>query len=475
MNFNVNILYFIFFLIQPQENIIFFNTVKVNHKNYFNIQHLFIKRRIVMKAFVFIIFYIFTGIFYVLAEENQKDNIAAIVNDQIILNSEVHEILFYLKKEDKNSLIPLRSDVLKEKVIQKLIIDSLMLQEANRINIIITQEQIDTVMKNIALKKNISVNQLKNDILFHDRTDHFYYDNYIKNIEKLLKIKMVQDYELHNRINITEKEVDFILNKIIKNNKKSRRISFSYFLVPCSKKYPDSMISIRKKIAESIANKLQKGYDFEKLFIDRKKNKPVFLAKKMFWMRFSDIQNSFSETLNIFKKGQILGPIVGDKGFYIFKVNDIHNKENIINEFYLQHCLIKPSIVLTDAQSKKYIFNIYENIKKGVYSFDDAVKKFSQDSYTSNKKGDLGWISKEFFSFNSDKEFLFLNKNEISKPIKSIFGWHIFKLLDKRQTDQFYQFQKKQAYNIVLEQKMILEKKNWIKDLKKIAYIKIIR
>ena len=101
-----------------------------------------------MKVCVSIIFYIFTSIFYVLAKDNHVDNITAIVNDQIILSSDVNKIITLLKKEGKNFTVPLRSNFLKEKVIQKLITDSLILQEANRMNITVTKEQINTVIKN---------------------------------------------------------------------------------------------------------------------------------------------------------------------------------------------------------------------------------------------------------------------------------------------------------------------------------------
>jgi len=423
-----------------------------------------------MKVFIFIIFYVFTSIFYVLAEDNEIDGIKAIVNNKIILKSDVNQVLLFLKKDVKNFEIPLRSNFLEEKIVHKLIADSLILEEANRMNIKITPEQINTVIQNIALKKNISFNQLKN----HINHNNVYYANYINNIKNFLKIKKMQDYELHKRIHISEEEVNFLFKEIIKNKKNFQKINLSYMLLPCLKKCSDTTFKNRKELAKSIVNKLQKGYDFKKLLIDFKKNKSIFLVKKMFWMHFLDLQNNFPKTLNIFKKGQILGPFFKNKGFYILKVNDIKNStENIITELYMQHCLIKPSIILTDRDAKKSILNIYKKIKKGIYSFDYAVKNLSNDFYSSNKKGDLGWISSEFFNWN--KELLHLNKNEISQPIKSNFGWHIFKLLDKREVDQFYNFKKKEAYKILFNQKMILEKNNWIEDLKKMAYIKIIK
>ncbi|QCI20878.1 peptidylprolyl isomerase [Buchnera aphidicola (Hyperomyzus lactucae)] len=427
-----------------------------------------------MKVCIFVIFYIFSSIVYVSAKENKIDNITAIVNDQIILNSDVNQILFLLQKEGKDFRIPWKNNFLKEKIIQKLIIKSLILQEANRMNITVTKEQVNTVIKNICLKKNISVEDLKKNILLHNLNNHFTYDNYIKNIENSLKIKMMQDYEMHKRINISEEEVNVIFKELIRNNKKFQKINLSYVLIPSSQKYSDKKFNNQKILAEKIVTKLKKGYDFEHVY-KKFKNKKDFLVKKMFWMHFPDVQKVFSNKLNISEKGQILGPILGNKGFYILKVNDIHNKENIVTDFYIQHCLVKPSAVLTNSESKKHIFNIYEKIKKGVYTFDYAVRNLSHDFYSSKKNGDLGWISKELFDVDLNKKLLYLNKNEISRPIHSRFGWHIIKLINKREVDQFYKFKRKEAYNILLEKKMILEKNNWIKDLKNISYINIIR
>lgn len=426
----------------------------------------------IIKVWIFLILYVFSSIFYVVAKDLKTDQIDVIINDEIILNSDVNKIIFLLEKEGKNFRVPLKNDFLKEKVIEKLIIDTLILQEANKMNLLVTQEQINDVIKNIALKKNISLNELKNQIIFNS---NFSYQDYLNNIKKSLKIKLVQDYELSKRVNVSEEKVNFLLKKIIKKNKYLKRINLSYIFLPLSKKGSNDLFVNKKILAENIVKKLRNGYDFNKLYADCKKNNTIFLAKKNFWMRLLNVQKNFSNSLNFVKKGQILGPFLKANGFYILKINDIiNNKENILTEFYVQHCLIKPSVMLNDLEAKNSILNIYKNIKNQVYSFDYAVKNFSQDVYSSNKKGDLGWISKKFFNNNFSNELSSLKKNEISRPIKSNFGWHIFKLLKKRQVDEFYTLKKTYAYNILLNQKMLLEKHNWIQDLKNSAYIKII-
>lgn len=430
-----------------------------------------------MKVWFFIILYVFLSVFYVSAKELKIDNISVIVNNEIILNSDINQALSLIKQERQDiQVVPLRANFLRDKVIKKLILETLMLEEAKKKNLIVTKEQVNNIIKNIAFKRNITVDQLKNSVLFNNINSVFTFDDYTNNIKKLLTIKMIQDYEFQKRVHISDQEINFVFRKIINRKNDIKKIKFSYIFLPFLKEKNKSVIYKTKVLAENIVNTLQKGYDFENLYRKCKENTSIFSVKNMPWMRFIDAQKMFLNTLNIFKKGQILGPFLEDKGFYILKIHDIeNNKKNIITEFHIEHCLIKPSVILTNLEAKKNIFNIYKNIKNKIYNFHYAVKHFSHDFYSYRKNGDLGWISSEVFPINFNEELFRLNKNEISKPIKSNFGWHIIRLLEKRKIDKYYKIEKDKAYNILLNRKIILARKNWINSLKKMAYIKIIR
>ncbi len=126
---------------------------------------------------------------------------------------------------------------------------------------------------------------------------------------------------------------------------------------------------------------------------------------------------------------------------------------------------------MNDKQAKKDIFKIYNNIKKNNYSFEYAVKNFSHDVYSSYKKGDLGWILNTSFNGVFKNVLKNLNDNEVSKPVKSKFGWHIIKLLEKREIDEKWKIEKEKIYQMLLEREIKKEKNNWIEKLKKSSYI----
>lgn len=426
-----------------------------------------------MKLRIFLILFIFLYTFSALGKECEIDNIAAIVNNEVILNSDVKKILSILKKEKKDIKSSLKSDFMYNQILEKLIINQLILEESIKKHVIVTEDQVNNILKNIAIKQNMTIDQFKNKIF----SNNFYeYLNYIQNIRKLLRIKITQDNEVRKRVHISENEFNRLFQKIVKNNNLSRKINLSCILLPTTSQHNKINIISQKFLSDIIVKKLNQGYDFKELYQGNKKGNNIFLIKNMSWINVSDIQKIFPNMFNLFKKGQIISIFVEKKGFYIFQIHDIkNNEENIIKEFHIQHLLIKPSIILSETAAKKKISYIYENITKGIYSFDYAVKNLSHDFYSSNKKGDLGWVSNKFFNNNFMNVLNNLNKNHISKPIRSSFGWHIVKLLDTRETDEFYQNKSSQVYRFLLNKKMISERYKWIQDLKKMSFIKIIK
>ena len=96
--------------------------------------------------------------------------------------------------------MPLKINFLKDKILDKLIVDTLILEEANKFNITVSDAQIDNMLRNIAFKKNITLNELKQSIILNNTNNIFNYEDYINNIKKTLKIKMFQDYILNNNV-----------------------------------------------------------------------------------------------------------------------------------------------------------------------------------------------------------------------------------------------------------------------------------
>lgn len=88
-------------------------------------------------------------------------------------------------------------------------------------------------------------------------------------------------------------------------------------------------------------------------------------------------------------------------------------------------------LVQTEEEAK----DIYSKVKKGE-KFEELAKEYSQDKMNAEKGGDLGYFSKGQMEPNFDAAVFKLDKGEISKPVKTTFGWHVIKLTDSKPAKQ---------------------------------------
>ena len=97
----------------------------------------------------------------------------------------------------------------------------------------------------------------------------------------------------------------------------------------------------------------------------------------------------------------------------------------------VRHILIQ--ITPSEESMKKTelkAFNILEEINKGL-SFEEAAKKYSEDSASKDNGGYLGFVPRGTFVKEFEKVAFTLSMNTISKPIKTQFGFHIIEVLER--------------------------------------------
>ena len=76
---------------------------------------------------------------------------------------------------------------------------------------------------------------------------------------------------------------------------------------------------------------------------------------------------------------------------------------------------------------------IFEQLKRNPERFAELAKEYSKDPASAKQGGDLGWVEQGTFVKEFDQVIKRLKKNEISKPFKTSFGFHIVELLDTKE------------------------------------------
>jgi peptidyl-prolyl cis-trans isomerase SurA len=128
--------------------------------------------------------------------------------------------------------------------------------------------------------------------------------------------------------------------------------------------------------------------------------------------------------------GKISKPVRTRFGYHIIKVDDIRDNRGEVTVAHIM--IMNPEKPEEAPAAKTKIDDIYKKLNQGE-KFEDLAKQFSEDKSSSGKGGVLnrfgsGQLSSEEFE---GMAFSLKNKDEISQPFQSKFGWHIMKLIEK--------------------------------------------
>ena len=152
-------------------------------------------------------FLMFVGSSY----SQELDRIAVIVNDGVVLESDIQiKISDYKKNAALDGLNIPPDSVLREIIVDQLILEELQLQIADRVGIKISDEELNLTIKSLAQQNDLT---LENFISYvAERGDS--YARLREDVKRNLKIRRVQQGSIQNKISITREEVESFLKKI---------------------------------------------------------------------------------------------------------------------------------------------------------------------------------------------------------------------------------------------------------------------
>ncbi|MEI6312301.1 MAG: peptidylprolyl isomerase [Bacteroidota bacterium] len=131
--------------------------------------------------------------------------------------------------------------------------------------------------------------------------------------------------------------------------------------------------------------------------------------------------------------GQVSGIFRTKFGYHILKVNDKRPARGSVNIAHIVITVPDKFVGNGDSVTQFKINKIYNDIKSGAISFEDAVTQYSEDRKSKMNKGEIGFFStgKMTESFEN-AAFALKNIGDISAPVKTSYGYHILKLIDKK-------------------------------------------
>ncbi|EDR5084428.1 peptidylprolyl isomerase SurA [Salmonella enterica subsp. enterica] len=401
------------------------------------------------------------------------DKVAAVVNNGVVLESDVDGLMQSVKLNAGQAGQQLPDDAtLRHQILERLIMDQIILQMGQKMGVKITDEQLDQAIANIAKQNNMTMDQMRSRLAY----DGLNYSTYRNQIRKEMIISEVRNNEVRRRITVLPQEVDALAKQIGTQNDASTELNLSHILIALPENPTSEQVNDAQRQAESIVEEARNGADFGKLAITYSADQQALKGGLMGWGRIQELPGIFAQALSTAKKGDIVGPIRSGVGFHILKVNDLRGQSQSISvtEVHARHILLKPSPIMNDQQARLKLEEIAADIKSGKTTFAAAAKEYSQDPGSANQGGDLGWATPDIFDPAFRDALTKLRKGQISAPVHSSFGWHLIELLDTRKVDKTDAAQKDRAYRMLMNRKFSEEAATWMQEQRASAYVKIL-
>ncbi|EMK1801826.1 peptidylprolyl isomerase SurA [Salmonella enterica] len=401
------------------------------------------------------------------------DKVAAVVNNGVVLESDVDGLMQSVKLNAGQAGQQLPDDAtLRHQILERLIMDQIILQMGQKMGVKITDEQLDQAIANIAKQNNMTMDQMRSRLAY----DGLNYSTYRNQIRKEMIISEVRNNEVRRRITVLPQEVDALAKQIGTQNDASTELNLSHILIALPENPTSEQVNDAQRQAESIVEEARNGADFGKLAITYSADQQALKGGQMGWGRIQELPGIFAQALSTAKKGDIVGPIRSGVGFHILKVNDLRGQSQSISvtEVHARHILLKPSPIMNDQQARLKLEEIAADIKSGKTTFAAAAKEYSQDPGSANQGGDLGWATPDIFDPAFRDALTKLHKGQISAPVHSSFGWHLIELLDTRKVDKTDAAQKDRAYRMLMNRKFSEEAATWMQEQRASAYVNIL-
>ena len=175
--------------------------------------------------------------------------------------------------------------------------------------------------------------------------------------------------------------------------------------------------------------------------------------------------------MNIGETSQL---IKSSGGYHFIKLNKIEEFEMetiVVRQSKTKQILLKKNQIISEDEIEKKLANIRNLIVEGM-SFSEAAEKYSEDSSAANQ-GDLGWLNSGDTLPEFEKEMDNLKIDEISQPVKTVLGWHLIQVNERREKDLSSESLRQRVKDILLKQKTEIRFKDWVKTLREVAYVEI--
>ena len=405
-----------------------------------------------------------------LAQEQLVDKVIAVVNDDIILKSELTAKVFEQVQlmESQNQSVN-DANALANKVLDNMVMEILQLERARRVGLKVTDDEINEQLQKIAQQNNISLFELRNRLNIEAPSGFLKARN---NIENQILIQKLREKEVISQAYVTESEIqNFLKRQTLAESDTEVRLSHILIALPESASAEQRREALTN--IKNIQTRLKMKEDFSQLAIRYSNGARALQGGDLGWIEENQIPSFFINEVENLKNGEISDIIESPSGFHLVKLIDKRdlNTDPSKTEYHL-HRFIILSDNAGEQNIPKEILEITQNMDS-MQDFQALFKKYSDIPKEVNKDSNLGWRTLDRIPEVIQKDVAALQPKNALPPLLTDKGWMILYLDDIREINEVNKTERQQAVQAIRLRKANEMFELWLRRLKDEAFIQI--
>ena len=405
------------------------------------------------------------------AQQTQPlDRIAAVVDEDVILQSELQRAVNNIKSQyagREHQLPP--QGVLERQVLERLVLVKLQVARAESSGIRVNGEELNHAVASIAQQNGTDVDGLRQRLA----QDGIGFEDFRNSVREEIITQRLRQSFAQSRISVSEGEVDAALAQ---QNAGGMQYHLAHILVALPDGASAEQIATGQSKIDGIKNLIGKGeLDFSAAAVRYSDSPNALEGGDLGWRSLDEIPGAFAAQIKAMKAGDVIGPIRGPSGFQLLKLVEVRDSDSAagtrtVTEYHARHILVRVTDQVDNAAAKARIETLRARIAGGA-DFEAVAKESSEDTNSRGQGGDLGWFPADAFGPDFGRQVESVQDGGVTAPFRTDAGWHIVQRVATRQTDVTDDNKRAQIRDQIGRRKLDDEYNRYLQELRGDAYV----
>ena len=399
------------------------------------------------------------------------DRVVALVNDSVITRLELEaEVQFAVVQLGRQGTPLPEQSTLERQVLERMITSRILEQEARATGIRVSDGQLNQALERMAAENNMTRDQFRDAM----ESDGISYTRFRERIRGEIEIARLKEREVDNKVSISEAEIDsYIRNEAARGLKdRDEEYSVAHILVLIPEGASADEIRVKREVADKAIASLKSGADFRQLAASVSDAADALEGGMLGWRTASRLPELFLDAVSDMRIGAVSDVLRSANGFHIVKLVDKRGSDTpiIVQQTHAQHILIRLNEIVSEDDALQRLKDLKRRLELGDEDFSELARLHSDDA-SAAKGGDLGWVSPGETVPEFERAMDALQPGQVSDPVRSPFGFHLIKVLERRDEDLSEERQRVMARQAIRLRKSDLAYQDWVRQQRDKAYV----